>query len=520
MITAPTNLRLIVTYAVCLPLAIFLGYLLASDNPLNYGTLWGIGLVLFFLALPLFLRWHHSFLILTWNLGAVLFFLPGRPELWLAAAWMSLAISLLQYILNRRLKLISVPSVSRPLIFLAIVILVTMKLTGGFGFAVFGSEMYGGKRYILVLSAIVGYFAMSAHQVAPRHALLLVMLFFAGAISNAIGEAAPFLPTSAYFIYLLFPVSGTAYDAITSGALGGSGLLSRLSGLAPACAGVCWAMMARFGIRELFNARRLNRLALFLAVVMIGTLGGFRSAVIMLVLTFCLVFYLEGLMRSRLMPLFFLLVALVGSFLIGFSDRLPLTMQRSLSFLPLRIDPIARSNAEASTEWRLKVWREVLPEIPQHLILGKGLGFSAAEQAAAAIDERARGGTTESTEVVGDYHNGPLSLILPFGIFGVIGFVWFLAASIRVLYKNYKFGHPAYKTINTFLFAYFTAKTVFFFLVFGGFYSELMSFTGLVGLSISVNGGVARRMVVVQPRARPQPLRFRPPVRKAVHAAS
>src|SRR6267142_3834652 len=137
MISTPTTLKTLVIYAICLPLAIFLGYLLASDNPLNYGTLGGLSLVLFFLALPLLLRWHHSLLIAVWNLGAVLFFLPGRPELWLAAAWLSLTISIVQYTLNRRLKFISVPSLTGPLIFLAVVVLVTMKLTGGFGLAAF-----------------------------------------------------------------------------------------------------------------------------------------------------------------------------------------------------------------------------------------------------------------------------------------------------------------------------------------------------------------------------------------------
>jgi len=514
MISVPTNLRTLLIYAICLPVAIFLGYLLASDNPLNYGTMWGIGMVLFFLALPLLLRWHHAFLIVSWNFGAVLFFLPGRPELWLAAAWISLTVSVIQYILNRRLKLISVPSLTKPLIFLGVVVLVTMKLTGGFGVAVMGSEVNGGKRYILMISAIAGYFALSAQRISPRHAVLLVMLFFLGSLTNALGEAAPLLPSGAYFLYLLFPVSGTAYESI----MGGSSALLRLSGVVPACAGICWAMLARYGIEELFSFRRPGRSLLFIAAAIIGTLGGFRSALIFLMLTSAMVFWLEGLFRSRMLPIALLAMILGGTFLVGFSNRLPLSMQRALSFLPLNIDPIARGNAEASTEWRLHVWKNVLPEIPPHLILGKGLGFSAAEQTAAGMEERAFGGTS-GTEVVGDYHSGPLSVIIPFGIFGVIGFLWFLAVALRVLYLNYRNGYPEYKKLNTFLLAYFSAKTFFFFVIFGGFYSELSVFTGLIGLSVSLNGGVARPMVIVQPPPRQQqPLRFRPPVRKPVPA--
>jgi hypothetical protein len=51
--------------------------------------------------------------------------------------------------------------------------------------------------------------------------------------------------------------------------------------------------------------------------------------------------------------------------------------------------------------------------------------------------------------------------------------------------------------LNRFLLAYFITKTIFFFCVFGNFYSDLAMFTGLVGVSISLNGGIARRFVLL-----------------------
>jgi O-antigen ligase len=89
-----------------------------------------------------------------------------------------------------------------------------------------------------------------------------------------------------------------------------------------------------------------------------------------------------------------------------------------------------------------------------------------------------------------DFHNGPLSLIIPLGIFGVIGFLWFLFASIKTLINNFRFGDPENQQINTFLLAYFLTKTVFFFAVFGSFQNELAVFVGLIALSVSINGGV------------------------------
>jgi len=65
--------------------------------------------------------------------------------------------------------------------------------------------------------------------------------------------------------------------------------------------------------------------------------------------------------------------------LIPFVGHLPLSVQRTLSFLPLPVDPVAQASADLSTEWRLQMWKNVLPQIPQYLWLGKGYSISAAD---------------------------------------------------------------------------------------------------------------------------------------------
>jgi hypothetical protein len=519
MTSASSFLRTLLIYSICLPVAIFLGYMVAE--PLTYGTLGSVGFVLFFLTVPLFLRWHHVWLISTWNFGAVLFFIPGRPELWLAMSWISLIISVVQYILNRRLKFLSVPSITRPMLFLAVVVIITAKCTGGIGLQALGGDTYGGKRYLLLLSAIAGYFALTSQPMAPRRAIICVSLFFIGAISSAVGELAPVVGSQFYFIFWLFPLSSTAYASIMNDPVIGHGMMARLSGLASAASGIICAMLARYGIQDMLSLRRISRLALFLAFIALAMLGGFRSVLILIMLTFAVVFYLEGLMRSRLLPMILLAMALGVAVLVPFVDRLPLPMQRSLSFLPFNVDPMARMSAEATTAWRIEMWKHMLPEIPSHLILGKGLGVNPAEADAAALAARGGGGDiSEGSALAGDYHSGPLSVVLTFGIFGVIGFVWFLIAALKVLYQNYQFGHPAYRRLNTFLFGYFIAKTIFFFVVFGSLYSDFMTFSGLIGLSISLNGGVAKQVTVPQPKVRLEAFKFRnlPRARKPIGA--
>ena len=90
----------------------------------------------------------------------------------------------------------------------------------------------------------------------------------------------------------------------------------------------------------------------------------------------------------------------------------------------------------------------------------------------------------------GGYHNGPLSLIVPLGIWGAIAFLWLTIAGIRLLYHNYRWGESPLRQINTFLLALFVARFIFFCFVYGEFVSDLPLFLGTLGLSISLNGGM------------------------------
>jgi hypothetical protein len=131
--------------------------------------------------------------------------------------------------------------------------------------------------------------------------------------------------------------------------------------------------------------------------------------------------------------------------------------------------------------------------VPKYFWLGKGLGISSGDLEMA--NELVRRGSITSQEVAiiaGDYHSGPLSVIITFGIWGVIGFVWFLAASIRALYFNYRYGDETLKKVNTFLLAFFVARTIHYLFIFGGFYGDIAHFCGLMGLSIALNGGIRK----------------------------
>jgi hypothetical protein len=249
------------------------------------------------------------------------------------------------------------------------------------------------------------------------------------------------------------------------------------------------------------EGKSLWRLGLLLAAATFSLLGGFRSFFILMTLTFFFMFYLEGLMRSRYLPAFAAGIVLLSAAIIPFGDKLPMPMQRAISVLPwVEVSPVAQWDAKASTEWRLAIWNELIPQVPDYLFLGKGFGISVNDMT--LTQELSQSSSVKSAELAslaGDYHNGPLSVLIPFGIWGAAGFLWFLFASWRALLNNYRYGDAELRNVNALLLSLFCARVILFMGVFGGFYGDLAHFVGLIALSISINGGVKRPLLAPSP---------------------
>jgi O-Antigen ligase len=485
-------LRSLVIYAIILPLAIFLGCLVAG--PLTWTSFGTVLAVFAILVLPVMLRFHHPVLVLGWNAAVIVFFLPGAPRIWLPLALISLTISVVRRAMDQRFRFVSVPSVTWPLIFLAVVVLITAQATGGIGLKSLGGNVYGGKRYFFLLGAIVGYFALTAHRIPLKRANFFMGLYLLGGTTAVIGDMFYYVSNgSLQFLYLFFPLNMNM-----EGVQG-----FRFGGIATISSVIVFYLLARHGIRGIFSITRPWRLVLFALFSMTSLLGGFRTILITIMLVFALQFYLEGLYRTRLLPLLFLAGVLGCAVMLPFVKQLPFSVQRALSVLPIDVDPVARMDAEGTAEWRLQIWKAVLPQVPRYLLLGKGLGMTPQDFDYSLSNYT--GTIAELSEddnwaaVSGDYHSGPLSVIIPFGIWGVIALFWFLWAAFRLLYRNFRYGDPALRIINTFLLASFAVKIFIFFVIFGGFYGDIQSFVGHIAMSICLNGGMARPVVEPEP---------------------
>jgi hypothetical protein len=507
MINSPTVVRNFIIYSICLVLAVVIGFMLAS--PLEWSSFSTVILVFAALLVPAVLRFHHPLLMLGWNASIIFFFLPGAPQVWLPLTALSLTISIGRRCVDQGFRFLSVRSVAIPLIVIGIVVLVTAQATGGIKLRSMGSgDVYGGKRYFFLLGAIAGFFALSAQPIPPKYAKRYMGFFLLGGITALVGDIYYFDQSWMHPIYLFIPPNINAIET-------GSGI-SRFGGVNASAAILFSFMLARYGLREILTIRHPWRFVLLIVFAVLSLFGGFRSVLITIAAVFILQFFLEGLHRTRMLPMLLIAAALCVTIGLPFVKHLPYSVQRTLAVLPIDIDPVVRMDAANSSEWRIKLWKSVLPQIPRHLLVGKGFALTSEDYDYSI--STATGNMKEFSEdqnwaaLAGEYHNGPLSVIITFGIWGAIAFIWFMIAAFLVVYRNFRYGDPSLKTVNAFLLATFVVRGLMFLFVVGGIQYDLQAFAGYIAMSIALNHGVAQRGSQPASEAVNAPRPLRPPL--------
>jgi len=500
-------IKMLITYAICIPLAIFVGYLLT--NPLDYGTLGFLGLVLTLIISPVFIKWHYPIMVFGLNLPAYLFFLKGDPQVWQVTTMMCLGIAIVERAMSSEKRFLQAPAMTWPLLFTAGMALMTMKLTGGFGLHMLGADTGGGKKYIGLFLGIGMFFALASQGIPPKQRKLYITLYFLSGALGFISDMFPYLPKPLNYINLLFPPSGFSMSEV------GSLNFSRMGFLANSATAAMTLMVAWYGLRNIFSLAKPFRLILFFVFFTVSMMGGFRSALVGNLLLLGLVFFMEGLHRTKMVAFIAIFGLIAACLVVPFSRNLPYNIQRTLSFLPLNVDPMARSDAEASTEWRQNIWRAVWPTVPGYLLLGKGYSLN-------AVDFESMGNDTafaatakfdasqEGLAISSDFHSGPLSTLVCFGAWGAISILGLMAGGFYVHYRNFKYGDPDLRIINTLLLAIHVQHTVNFLFIFGGYDGDVGYFAKVVGFSVALNWGVRGPLAKVVNVQRLKPLQPHP----------
>lgn len=492
---SPALFRSLIVYAVSVLLAVVVGYSITDLSQLrDYQSIGLIGALLVIMVFPLLMKWHYPLLIFSWSAPITLFFLPGHPNLFLPMVVVSLSISVVERILNKDQHFLPAGGVRWPLLALLAVVVFTAQMTGGFGLRSMGSEVYGGKKYVMLIIGILSFFAISARPIPKNKANFYITLYFGGAFLAFISDLYPLVPPQLSFIYLVFPMSDRAMDEYGNYHLEFG--VTRLFGIAGAGGAIFYWMLARNGIRDNFLSYKPWRPLLLGASFVLILLGGFRSAIIGALIIFGMIFFLEKLHRTGMLLVLLMGGILGGVLLVPLAPHLPYTFQRSLAWLPLNINADARMDAEGSTQWRLDIWEALLPQVPKYLMLGKGFSFTAETfnnyMGRDATFQRSLSAADNPLALSSDFHSGPLSVVLSFGIWGVLAWLWYWVAGFWVVWRNYHYGDPAIRHLNLMLYALFLSKVFGFLFIFGGIVEDVASFAGVIGLSIALNHGVMR----------------------------
>ncbi len=499
-------IRILVTYGLCIIFAVVMGVILTDVGVQpTYGNLFVLGLLAALVLSPILIKWHYPIMVFGLGCPVSLFFLKGSPPLWEIVVIVSLGIAIVERTVQRKQKWLSAPWVTASLVASVGVILMTAKLTGGFGLHTMGSAVGGGRKYVDLLLGIATFFALITRPIPVERRNLYIGLFLLSGLPAFLGDLGPMLPSPFNYINLVIPTSLRGEQQFEIG-------VTRLGAFGHTATVIAYFMLARWGMRGIFTGPKLWwRTPIFLMMAALTMLGGFRNVIFNLALTCFLMFFMEGLQRSRLLPIFFMFGLTFSCLLIPFANHLPYTFQRSLSFLPLDIDPVARADAEGSSEWRYRMWHDLWPQVPQYLLLGKGYALNEQDFEMIGNGTFANGVETkldaslDPLAVAGDYHNGPLSTLIPFGIWGGITFVWFMFAGLRVVYRNHKYGDAQLRLVNIYLLVQCFIHIINYFFIFGGYGNDMLGFAETIGFSIALNRGVLGPQPQTLPVTQTQP---------------
>ena len=316
------------------------------------------------------------------------------------------------------------------LIYINLAYLATVYVRNPAGFWALQTSMVGGRPYFEVGLALGSYLILSRVQISDFIAKIFPLFFVIPAWSVAFMDlVARLIPRAAAPIAMMYSgvSAGGAAGAIQQEARVGE---TRLTGMQWAGWSSVLALCAKYKPITLISPFYPFRLLMFGIATGAIFLSGFRSVMLFALVAFLLSTVLRGNMKDLWTAGAGMLLGLIALISVqGSLVQLPLTVQRTLSWLPGDWDQKAVADAEGSTQWRVDMWGWAWNDdrILRDKIWGQGFGLSlddlsliAASLMAGESGQTLLGGSDrESFLITGTFHSGPLSAIKYIGIVGL-----------------------------------------------------------------------------------------------------
>jgi hypothetical protein len=323
--------------------------------------------------------------------------------------------------------------------------LLTVFLRNPVGGLILNSERIGGRPYLNTAIAMVAYWVMARSSLANGRTAdwFLFSFIWVRYLHGFMSVLSNFSRSFAEFVFRFYTgIDVGAYLETNTYSASGEdtgrrGYLQQIGDPAVRYSIAKWSPLDLLnpflGLMRPIWYLRSGILALgFIGVAM----GGFRSAILALLALMMINVRLRhgwrGVIRLGLWQAGFLALIIIihsaGIF------RLPLSIQRALTFLPGRWDEVAVLEANTSGRWRYEMWRQMLTtdRYIDNKLLGDGFGFSMRQfTLMQALQRQGEAGQQETFMIVGQVHSGPVSAIRYVGYVGCAFFIMILCYMAR-----------------------------------------------------------------------------------------
>lgn len=289
------------------------------------------------------------------------------------------------------------------------------------GLNAFGAGTIGARPYFTIALALAGYWVIwrlpNSIKTVSRIPLFILAGSAAATSLFALAYIFPSLPSRIPYLYAALNVEAYFSNvAATKEAIGSQILRYKELGFFGVT--LLMTLFAYTPSLAILNPLRPRFYALAGGAVCVF-LSGFRN----LFAAACASFGISVWLHRGLVK-FLLMCAVGGALLLGLAAGqgrfydLPFSVQRTLSLLPGDWDPLVARDTEASTEGRIKWWRQAIEENwIKDWWFGDGFGASASDLAVAS-----QSGGAAMAEVTGAYHSGPLTAVRYVGVVGLLLF--------------------------------------------------------------------------------------------------
>jgi hypothetical protein len=416
--------------AAALALAIYLGAEIGNSTytPLLLGTI-----VLIVLSIPLFSG--HFFWVLTIAssfLGGTFPVLGGQFTPFQILMGIGVVKFLIGDVVLKHSRIKKPARVDTLLMAGFMAVLIWHGVHDRFGMKFLGSSIWGGRQYVNVFVGLAAFFVILTVPMKPKvwaklpHMIMAVTLF-----DLAIAIITTLFPASIYKIYPFYSaVSVAGLEEILSG----ESLTGRIGAFGNFGFILITWVLASVSLSNILAPSNFFRLAGLLVGAISALYSGFRSAVIN---SFVAV-VAAGIRDLKLAVLAVLPLIAIFLFAVSFinSDivKLPKQVQRSLAFLPGKWDTEMVLDAQASNDFRERVWSLWLKDyFPGHPFLGRGFGFKS-EWGQRLVNPNDPYLDVQIIET-GNIHNGFFSAL---DCFGIVGTFFFIIWNWRLLVRTFR----------------------------------------------------------------------------------